>query len=165
VSALLGADEQREVEVFLYEEARALDERRFDDWLALFDEDGLYWVPASPGEAAPGAALSLFHERKPLLALRVKRLAEPTMHVHSPPARTHHHVSAVVARRAAAPGAAYDAHSSLVVAEWRRGEARWFAGRAAHRLGRAADGTLRIVEKRVDLIDCDAPHRALAIPF
>jgi len=26
-------------------EARLLDERRHDEWLALFTEDGRYWVP------------------------------------------------------------------------------------------------------------------------
>ena len=35
----------REVEQFLYREARLLDERRFHDWLALFTEDVRYWMP------------------------------------------------------------------------------------------------------------------------
>jgi 3-phenylpropionate/cinnamic acid dioxygenase small subunit len=34
----------REVEQFLYREARMLDERRFQDWLALFTEDVRYWM-------------------------------------------------------------------------------------------------------------------------
>ena len=29
----------------LYHEAALLDERRFDEWLALFTDDALYWVP------------------------------------------------------------------------------------------------------------------------
>ena len=35
----------RPFERFLFHEARLLDERRFDDWLALFAPDGWYWVP------------------------------------------------------------------------------------------------------------------------
>ena len=54
--------------------------------------------------------------------------------------------------------------SSLIVAEWREGESRWFAGRVLHRLRREAAG-LRIVLKRVDLIGSEAPQRALAVPF
>jgi len=54
--------------------------------------------------------------------------------------------------------------SALIVAEWRAGEARWFAGRVTHRLRKEANG-LRIVLKRVDLIDGEAPHRAIAVPL
>lgn len=34
----------------LFEEAAALDEKRWDDWLALFSEDVVYWVPAWDSE-------------------------------------------------------------------------------------------------------------------
>ena len=34
----------REVEQFLYREARLLDERRFHDWLELFTDDARYWM-------------------------------------------------------------------------------------------------------------------------
>src|SRR5437879_11288215 len=36
----------REVEQFLYREARLLDERRFHDWLELFTDDVRYWMAA-----------------------------------------------------------------------------------------------------------------------
>lgn len=164
MTPLLPLDEERELHAFVLDEARLLDERRFDDWLALFADDGVYWVPAQADQASPNSALSLYYEAKPLLALRVARLAQPSMHVQAPPARTHHHVAALRAARAADAPDAYDVHSSLVVAEWRDGVARWFAGRVQHRIARGPAG-LRIVLKRVNLIDCDAPHRALAVPF
>jgi hypothetical protein len=50
------------------------------------------------------------------------------------------------------------------VAEWRAGEARWFAARVLHKLRREASA-LRIVLKRIDLIDGEAPHRAIAVPL
>jgi 3-phenylpropionate/cinnamic acid dioxygenase small subunit len=34
------------VQEFLYREARLLDARRWDDWLALYSEDAVFWVPA-----------------------------------------------------------------------------------------------------------------------
>jgi len=80
-----------------------------------------------------------------------------------PPSRVLRHVSAIEA----APGGEgcdYEVRSSLVVAEWREGESRWFAGRVLHRLRREEPG-LRIVLKRVDLISSEAPQRALAVPF
>src|SRR5262249_55241252 len=36
---------RQEVEEFLYREAELLDERRFEEWLALFTEDAHYWMP------------------------------------------------------------------------------------------------------------------------
>ena len=38
-------DTIREVEQFLYREARILDARRFDDWLDLLADDIKYWMP------------------------------------------------------------------------------------------------------------------------
>jgi len=146
-----------ELEAFVLAEARLLDERRFSDWLALFAEDGVYWVPTNPRQASPQEALSLFYEPKPLLAMRVARLERPDMHVQSPASRTVHHVSAVEVGD-------LEVRSALVVAEWRAGDARWFAARVLHRLRREAQG-LRIVLKRVDLIDSEAPQRAIAVPL
>lgn len=147
-----------ELEAFVLEEARMLDERRFSDWLALFAEDGVYWVPTLPGQASPQEALSLFYEPKALLAMRVARLERPDMHVQTPASRTVHHVSAVEVC------GDLEVRSALVVAEWRAGETRWFAGRVLHRLRREAQG-LRIVLKRVDLVDSEAPQRAMAVPL
>ena len=33
---------------FLFEEAGLLDERQFDQWLALYSDDAIYWAPANP---------------------------------------------------------------------------------------------------------------------
>jgi ethylbenzene dioxygenase subunit beta len=147
-----------ELEAFVLREARLLDERRFAEWLALFADDGVYWVPTLPGQGSPQEALSLFHEPKPLLAMRVARLERTDAHIQTPPSRTVHHVSAVETTDE------LEVRSALIVAEWRAGEARWFAGRVLHRLRRSAEG-LRIVLKRVDLIDSEAPQRAIAVPF
>jgi|SRR5918999_341616 benzoate/toluate 1,2-dioxygenase beta subunit len=147
----------KEVEALILREARLLDERRFGDWLELFADDAVYWIPTTPAQASPQEALSIIYEPKSLLALRVERLRRGEMHVQSPPSRTVHHVSGVEVD-------GDEARSSLVVAEWRAGEARWFAARVLHRLRKEAKG-LRIVLKRVDLTDGEAPQRAIAIPL
>ncbi len=41
------------IEAFLVHEARLLDERRFEDWLDLFTDDGWYWVPIEPDQDNP----------------------------------------------------------------------------------------------------------------
>ena len=148
---------KQDLEAFVLREARLLDERRFADWLELFAEDGVYWVPTRPEQNSPQEALSLFYETHALLAMRVARLERPDMHAQSPTSRTLHHVSGIEVKE-------LEVRSSLIVGEWRAGESRWFGARVLHRLRRDPQG-LRIVLKRVDLIDSEAPHRALTIPF
>lgn len=41
----MSDDVVREIEQFLYREARLLDERRFHEWLDLFTDDVRYWMP------------------------------------------------------------------------------------------------------------------------
>jgi 3-phenylpropionate/cinnamic acid dioxygenase small subunit len=146
-----------DVEALVLREARLLDEQRYPEWLELFAADAIYWIPTRPNQASPQEALSIIYEPRPLLAVRVERLARAEMHVQSPPSRTVHHVSAVEVD-------GDQVRSALIVAEWRAGEARWFAGRVTHRVRKEANG-LRIVLKRVDLIDGEAPHRAIAVPL
>ena len=146
-----------EVEAFVLREARLLDEQRYAEWLQLFADDAVYWIPAQASQSSPHEALSIIYEPKNLLAMRVERLSRKEMHVQSPPSRTVHHVSAVEVD-------GDEARSSLIVAEWRAGQSRFFAARVLHRLRRGTDGW-QILLKRVDLIDGEAPHRAIAVPL
>ena len=146
-----------QAEALVLREARLLDERRYSAWLELFAEDGVYWIPTRAGQASPQEALSIAYEPKSLLALRVARLERADLHVQSPPSRTVHHVSGIEV-------AGLEARSALIVAEWRADEARWFAARVTHRF-RQEPGGLRITLKRVDLVDSEAAHRAIAVPF
>lgn len=151
-----------ELRTFAFEEARLLDDRRFEAWVDLFVADGVYWVPAEPGQAQAEGTLSLFHETRPLLQLRARRLSHPQTHIQAPPVRTHHHLNNLGG--ADLGGDMYLLRSMLLMVEWRNGEQRLFSAACEHRLRRTPAG-LRIVLKRVELLNCDAPHRALAIPF
>jgi benzoate/toluate 1,2-dioxygenase beta subunit len=152
----------RECEAFLFEEARRLDAGSFDAWVDLFDEAGSYWVPSEPGQASPHDTLSLFYESKPLLRLRMQRLSHPLTHVQAPRSRTHHHINNVTAGQHG--DGRYLVRSLLLLLEWRAEEQTMYSARCCHEL-RRTDGGLRIIAKRVDLLDCDAPHRAISIPF
>jgi 3-phenylpropionate/cinnamic acid dioxygenase small subunit len=146
------------------EEARLLDERRFTEWLGLFAADATYWVPAQPNQRSPHEALSLVYETRELLAMRVERLQRPDMHVQAPASRTVHHVAGMRTRASQEERWELEVHSTLVLAEARLDQQRWFAARVLHGL-RREKGALRIVLKRVDLVNADAPQRALAVPF
>ena len=69
-------------------EARLLDEAKFDEWLALFTEDGWYWVPSEPGQASPHDTVSLIYDDRRLLETRVRRLASPRIYSQEPRSRT-----------------------------------------------------------------------------
>jgi len=151
-------------EQFILHEARLLDDRRFRDWMALFADDGTYWVPAVPDQKSPLDQASLFYDDRDLIKTRVERLEHPRIHVQTPPSRTAHLVGNVVVEQADEAKKEYLVSSTVIMVESREDSQRVFAGRQHHRLRREDDG-FRIVQKRVDLINCDSAFEAMAVPI
>jgi 3-phenylpropionate/cinnamic acid dioxygenase small subunit len=151
-------------EQFLFHEAKLLDERRFRDWMELFAEDGSYWVPAVPDQQSPFDQASLFYDDRELMKTRVERLEHPRIHVQTPPSRTAHLIGNVTVEAADEAKDEFLVGSTVIMVEYRDDAQRVFAGRQRHRLRRAGAG-FRIVQKRVDLINCDAAFEAMAVPI
>ncbi len=98
-----------EIERFLYAEAELLDERRYDEWLALFTDDARYWMPMRRNvphdELAreftrEGLDVSWFDEGKDTLARRVGQIRTGVHWAEEPPSRTCHMISNVDVLRA-----------------------------------------------------------------
>ena len=53
---------------FVIREARLLDEQRWDEWLALFADDGRYWVPLQGAAQEEGALHNALADEDRLLA-------------------------------------------------------------------------------------------------
>jgi ethylbenzene dioxygenase subunit beta len=155
--------EQREFEHFLFHEARLLDQRRFREWMALFADDGVYWVPAVPDQESPFDQASLFYDDREMMQTRIARLEHPRIHVQTPPSRTVHLIGNIAPEKSAEPGE-YLVASTVIMVEYRNDKQRIFAGRQQHRL-RREDAGFRIVQKRVDLINCDSAFEAIAVPI
>jgi 3-phenylpropionate/cinnamic acid dioxygenase small subunit len=153
-----------EIEEFLIQEARLLDERRFREWMGLFTEDGTYWVPAVPNQESPFDQASLFFDDRDLMRTRVERLEHPRMHVQTPPSRTAHLVGNTQIESVDQNKGECLVASTVIMVEYRDEQQRIFAGRQHHRLRRDGEG-LRIVNKRVDLINCDGAFEAMAVPI
>ena len=162
-AAAVGFD-RAAFEDFLIHEARLLDARRFRDWMALFADDGTYWVPAAPDQKSPFEEASLFYDDRELMKTRVDRLEHPRIHVQTPPSRTAHIVGNVVLEETDQAKGEYVIGSTFIMVEYRDDTQRLFAGRQHHRLRRHGD-TFRIVQKRVDLINCDGAFEAMAVPI
>ena len=153
-----------EAEAFLVNEGRLLDSGRFDEWLALFAEDGFYWVPSVPEQPDPFNHISIFYEDKSVLAMRVRRLTHPRAHAALPMPRTAHLIGSITAEPGDGPGIDLVCRSTVMMADYRTGDRRIWAGQQTHHLRRTPDG-LRVVLKRVDLIDCDGVHGVLSVPI
>ena len=90
---------REEIETFFAAEADCLDERRFDDWLALLTEDIRYWMPMArnvPSDdlarefTAEGTETNWIDEGIETLRQRVKQLATGIHWAEQPPSRTTH---------------------------------------------------------------------------
>jgi 3-phenylpropionate/cinnamic acid dioxygenase small subunit len=160
----VAAIDRARLEEFIMQEARLLDERRFRDWMALFADDGTYWVPAMPDQQSPFDQASLFYDDRDLMRTRIERLEHPRIHVQTPPSRTAHLVGSVLVETVDEAKGEVVVGSTVIMVEYRDEQQRVFAGRQHHRLRR--DGTsFRIVQKRVDLINCDSAFEAMAVPI
>lgn len=173
-SGTANAVDRAAVEAFLYREARLLDDGRYEDWLALFDEDGLYWIPGLPGQTDRFGAVSIVHEDCTVLRMRVRRLSHPRAWSLMPLPRSSHLLGNIGV--AAAADGMIEAVASLQVALYRAGDRTRYDGRQTMRLrpdprpGSRADsksggGDFRIVLKRIDLIDCDGVQGVMPVPI
>jgi 3-phenylpropionate/cinnamic acid dioxygenase small subunit len=153
-----------ECEQFLLHEARLLDEGRFDEWLALFTADAWYWVPLQPNQANPHDTFSLMYDDRRLLETRVRRLASPRIYSQEPRSRTSRMIGNVTIEEVAQDGKAVTVRSKFQLLEYRRESQRIFGGTFLHQLIEGNKGT-QIAWKRVDLLNSDAPHEGLVVPF
>jgi len=93
-----------EIAEFLYREAELLDERRYDEWLALLADDIRYWMPmrrnVKYGEeqrefTREGQDIAWFDEGKDTLTRRVKQIQTGIHWAEEPVSRISHLVSNV----------------------------------------------------------------------
>jgi len=91
---------------FYIREAWLLDERKFKEWLELFTDDVLYFMPRRKNvprremhrELTPPGDLAILEEDKRYLEMRVARLETGMAWAEDPPSRTRHLVGNLEAR-------------------------------------------------------------------
>jgi 3-phenylpropionate/cinnamic acid dioxygenase small subunit len=148
----MGVD-RAQIENLLYTEARLLDERRFEEWLDLFTDDAVYWIPAGGEDPDPRRHVSLIYDDRTRLKLRIGRLRGDFAHSQLPPSRVYRMVGNV--EIAEPSGHEVTVHAVLALFEVRYGKQTVYAARCTYRL-RREDGTpWRIASKRVDLVNRD----------
>ena len=152
-----------EVEDLLYHEAELLDTWQLHDWLALFTEDGTYYVPSTdlPRNASADDSLFYIADDPVRLRERVIRLMKKTAHSEYPRSRTRHLVSNVRILEAGPDDIKVAA--AFVTYRMKFGNNDAYVGSTHYRLRRVG-GQLRIVEKRC-FLDLEAlrPHGRVSI--
>lgn len=141
----------------LYTEARALDARDWDTWLALYLPEAEYWIPAWDGEHVltedPQNEISLvYYADRSGLEDRVFRLRTNLSSASVPLPRTAH----LVGNIQVAPGAAdgdYAVHASWQCTSFRFKQTHYHAGSYDYVLREHGDGTLRIARKKTTVIN------------
>ncbi len=143
--------QQAAVERFLYQEAKLLDERRYEDWVGLFTEDGVYWVP-SGHEGPAERSVALIYDTTPRLRERLTRMGSRAFWAQQPPTHTTRLVGNVLIESSDGPELAVECR--FILALLRRHRQALLSGIARYRLLTAAN-EYRIREKVVTLQERD----------
>ncbi len=153
---------QQQLIDFVVREARLLDEKRYDEWNALFTDDGLYWVPLTPGQPDGTQHTSHLYEDKLLRDLRIERLKSPRAFSQQPPSRGHHLLQTPTVETFEADANRYVVRSEFHYSEAQNDEMNFFVGTAFYEL-KAVGGALRMTLKRVNLLNSDAALPAVQL--
>ena len=147
--------ERNSIERFLYHEARLMDNHRYDDWLALWAEDGpvTYWVPCNGDDIDPKVNVSIIYDTRTQLRNRIARLRE-TLWLREQAPRLRRLVSNVEVEDEAADEVT--ATSNFILAQLHRHNQYLWAGTSTHKLT-LAEGSFRIRSKKVVLLNNDEP--------
>jgi 3-phenylpropionate/cinnamic acid dioxygenase small subunit len=142
---------------FLYLEARLADEARYAEWLALWTDDGVYWVPATTDPAAgPETHISHVYDNRARLDTRIKLLQTGQRYSQEPASLMRRLIANVEVER---DGGELVVGANFILGELSvqsKHEMHWWVGRTTHRL-RRVDGALRMTAKKVVLVNAAEP--------
>lgn len=148
-----------EVEQFLYREARLADENDYDGWEALWTDDAIYWVPVDGEGDHPRSTVSVIFDNRNRISTRMKQVKTGKRYAQAPPSNLRRiigNVELIGGRENAAGGVDLEVAANFMALESRpRGNELW-GGRVTYRL-RQVDGQIRLVYKKVVLVDNERP--------
>lgn len=152
----------RDVERFLYHEARCLDDpARWDEWVELFADDGWYWIPYSREQQDALDTPSIVREDKVLLAVRFARLRHPNAWSQDPATRACRMVTNVMIDGVDDASGDLLVSATLQMLEFRADRTLVYGGWARYRLVPGGPAGWRIRLKRVDLIQGDGVYEEI----
>jgi benzoate/toluate 1,2-dioxygenase beta subunit len=151
--AITDVNERDRFRALLEREARLLDQLRFDEWLAMYTPQCLYWVPATPGGGDPRREVAISFDDRRRMEDRIFRLRTGYAWSQAPKSRTVRMIANVEVFSAG--DAVRMVRSNLLISEFRPDGVRFLSGWCGHRFVRQQDGRWAIEVRQVNLIDCD----------
>lgn len=166
----VGGELLRRCERFVFDEAELLDRGELDQWLALFAEDCVYWLPMGADRREPRGALNLIYDDRRRLEDRVARLQSGFSHTEEPMSLTSHVIGNVRVLNVVEALTAVDflqpgpddliVSARTIISRLRSHMTDVFAARVEWLLRPTEDG-FSIRMKRTDLLHRDEPLPAL----
>ena len=150
----VSLETQWHVQQFLFREAAMLDDRRFDEWLALFSVDATYRAPVRVTREEAGddgtGELCFFDDGFGELELRVQGLQVRSAWAEIPPSRTRRMISNVLVEPVASGGDDLLARSNFLVYRSRLETVEhFFAGSRRDVLRPLGDGEFQIRSREI----------------
>jgi 3-phenylpropionate/cinnamic acid dioxygenase small subunit len=151
--AVTQPDVRDHFRMLIEREARLLDQLRFDEWLAMYAPECIYWVPGTPEAGDPRREIAISFDDRRRMEDRIYRLRTGYAWSQAPKSRTVRMISNVEVF-ATAESTARMVRSNFLISEFRVDGTRYLSGWCGHRFTQAAGGW-EIQVRQVNLIDCD----------
>ena len=150
--AIADPAERERFRMLIEQEARLLDQLKFDEWLAMYSPECIYWVPSTPDVGDPRREVSISFDDRRRMEDRIFRLRSGYAWSQAPKSRTVRMISNVEVF--AAEGSARMVRSNFLISEFRPDGVRFLSGWCGHRFVEQG-GRWLIAVRQVNLIDCD----------
>jgi 3-phenylpropionate/cinnamic acid dioxygenase small subunit len=151
--AVTDLAERDRFRILVEREARLLDQLRFDEWLALYTPECVYWVPTTPEAGDPRREVSISFDDRRRMEDRIYRLRTGYAWSQAPKSRTVRMISNVEVF-ATGSDSVRMVRSNFLISEFRPDGVRFLSGWCGHRFVER-DGRWLIEVRQINLIDCD----------
>src|SRR5216684_4276620 len=151
--AVNDPSERDRFRMLIEREARLLDQLRFDEWLAMYSPECIYWVPGTPAAGDPRREIAISFDDRRRMEDRIYRLRTGYAWSQAPRSRTVRMISNTEVF-ATNQSSARMVRSNFLISEFRVDGTRFLSGWCGHRFVERA-GRWEIQVRQVNLIDCD----------
>jgi benzoate/toluate 1,2-dioxygenase beta subunit len=143
--------------MLLEREARLLDQLRYENWLALYTAECIYWVPSTPNAGDPRREIAVMFDDRRRLEDRIYRLRTGFAWSQAPASRTVRLITNVEVFATARDDVRM-LRSTFLISEFWGDETRVLTGWAGYRV--VCEGSAwKIQVKQVNLLECDQSIR------
>jgi 3-phenylpropionate/cinnamic acid dioxygenase small subunit len=151
--AVAQPEAREEFRALLEREARLLDQLRFDEWLAMYAPECIYWVPGTPEGGDPRREIAICFDDRRRMEDRIYRLRTGYAWSQAPKSRTVRMISNVEVFDTDRDNARM-VRSNFLISEFRVDGTRFLSGWCGHRFVQSGE-RWQIQVRQVNLIDCD----------